>query len=71
VPGMIGRVGTACGREGVNIISAAVGRQPDKGGAGNGGIATMAITTDSPMPKKVIDEIVASDGFAAGRTVSL
>jgi D-3-phosphoglycerate dehydrogenase / 2-oxoglutarate reductase len=71
VPGMIGRVGTACGREGVNIISAAVGRQPDKGGAGNGGIATMAITTDSPMPKKVIDEIVASDGFVAGRTVSL
>jgi len=71
VPGMIGRVGTACGREGVNIISAAVGRQPDEGGAGNGGIATMAITTDSPMPKNVIDEIVASDGFVAGRTVSL
>ncbi len=71
LPGMIGRVGTVCGREGVNIISAAVGRQPDEGGAGNGGIATMAITTDSPMPKKVIDEIVASDGFVAGRTVSL
>jgi D-3-phosphoglycerate dehydrogenase / 2-oxoglutarate reductase len=71
VPGMIGRVGTSCGREGVNIISAAVGRQPDEGGAGNGGIATMAITTDSPMPRNVIDEIVASDGFVAGRTVSL
>ena len=71
VPGMIGRVGTVCGREGVNIISAAVGRQPDEGGAGNGGIATMAITTDSPMPRNVIDEIVASDGFVAGRTVSL
>jgi D-3-phosphoglycerate dehydrogenase len=71
LPGMIGRVGTSCGREGVNIISAAVGRQPDEGGAGNGGIATMAITTDSPMPRNVIDEIVASDGFVAGRTVSL
>jgi len=71
VPGMIGRVGTSCGREGVNIISAAVGRQPDEGGAGNGGIATMAITTDSPMPRNVLDEIVASDGFVAGRTVSL
>ncbi len=71
VPGMIGRVGTVCGREGVNIISAAVGRQPDKGGEENGGIATMAITTDSPMPRTVIDEIVASDGFVAGRTVSL
>ena len=31
----------------------------------------MAITTDSPMPRNVIDEIVASDGFVAGRTVSL
>jgi D-3-phosphoglycerate dehydrogenase len=71
VPGMIGRVGTVCGREGVNIISAAVGRQPDEGGEENGGIATMAITTDSPMPRTVIDEIVASDGFVAGRTVSL
>ncbi len=71
VPGMIGRVGTVCGREGVNIISAAVGRQPDEGGEENGGIATMAITTDSPVPRTVIDEIVASDGFVAGRTVSL
>ena len=32
VPGMIGRVGTCFGEHGVNIVSAAVGRQPDEGG---------------------------------------
>jgi hypothetical protein len=31
----------------------------------------MAITTDSPIPQTVIDEIVASDGFIAGRAVQL
>ncbi len=31
LPGMIGRVGTSFGRHGVNIVSAAVGRQPDEG----------------------------------------
>jgi hypothetical protein len=31
----------------------------------------MAITTDGPVPAPVIDEIVASDGFIAGRAVAL
>jgi D-3-phosphoglycerate dehydrogenase len=69
VPGMVGRVGTAFGAHGVNINSAAVGRQPP--GAGGSDLAVMAITTDSPIPQGVIDEIVASDGFIAGRAVSL
>ncbi len=29
VPGMIGRVGTIFGEHGINIVSAAVGRQPE------------------------------------------
>jgi D-3-phosphoglycerate dehydrogenase len=33
VPGMIGRVGTIFGKHGINIVSAAVGRQPDGAGA--------------------------------------
>jgi D-3-phosphoglycerate dehydrogenase len=68
VPGMIGRVGSIFGKHGVNIVSAAVGRQPDGEGAA---YAAMAITTDVPVPQAVIDEIVASDGFLAGRAVSL
>ncbi len=71
VPGMIGRVGTVFGQHGVNIVSAAVGRQPDDRGPGDGRLAAMAITTDTAVPASVIEEIVAGEGFVAGRTVSL
>jgi D-3-phosphoglycerate dehydrogenase len=70
VPGMIGRVGTVFGTHGVNIVSAAVGRQPDER-QGDSRLAAMAITTDTAVPDDVIDEIVATDGFVAGRTVAL
>jgi len=71
VPGMIGRVGSIFGEHGVNIVSAAVGRTRDDDAPGNGELAAMAVTTDAPVPAGVIDEIVAGDGFVAGRTVSL
>ena len=71
VPGMIGRVGTCFGQHSVNIVSAAVGRQPDGGEPGDGRLAAMAITTDAAVPHEVVEEIVAGDGFEAGRTVSL
>ena len=70
VPGMIGRVGTCFGEHGVNIVSAAVGREPGNDDA-TAGVAAMAITTDAPVPREVIDEIVAGEGFFDGRTVSL
>jgi D-3-phosphoglycerate dehydrogenase len=71
VPGMIGRVGSVFGSHGVNIVSAAVGREPDEDRPANGRRAVMAITTDAPVPPAVIDEIVAGEGFETGRTVSL
>ncbi len=71
VPGMIGRVGTVFGERGINIVSAAVGRQPDEAPGEEGGLAAMAITTDAPVPHEVIEEIVALDGFDAGRSVTL
>ncbi len=71
VPGMIGRVGTCFGNYGVNIVSAAVGRQPNEGETGNNRLAAMAITTDTSVPHAVIEEIVASEGFETGRTVTL
>jgi D-3-phosphoglycerate dehydrogenase / 2-oxoglutarate reductase len=71
VPGMLGRVGTAFGARGVNIISAAVGRQPDETSTGDGGLAAMVITTSSPVPRDVVEEIASSDGFVAGQTVAL
>ncbi len=71
VPGMIGRVGSAFGGHDVNIISAAVGRQPDGEAGGTGRLAAMAVTTDVAVPSGVIDEIVATNGFVDGRSVSL
>jgi hypothetical protein len=35
------------------------------------GGAVMIVTADSPVPREVVDGIVAGDGFHAGRTVSL
>ncbi|HEX2162093.1 MAG TPA: phosphoglycerate dehydrogenase [Thermoleophilaceae bacterium] len=67
-PGMIGRVGTVLGEAGVNIVSAAVGRQPDDAATGE---AVMVVTADAEVPQDVVNAIVASDGFVAGRTVSL
>jgi D-3-phosphoglycerate dehydrogenase len=64
-PGMIGRVGTAFGEEGVNIVSAAVGAE--EGGAS----AVMALTTDAPVRTEALDTILAIDGFSVGRSVDL
>ncbi len=68
VPGMIGRVGTCFGEHGVNISSAAVGHVPEDG---EEGLAVMVVTTDQEVPQGVVDEIVAMDGFVAGRAVAL
>jgi D-3-phosphoglycerate dehydrogenase / 2-oxoglutarate reductase len=64
-PGMIGRVGTAFGEHGVNIVSAAVGAKPGQDEA------VMVLTTDAPVPPAVIDEIAGGDGFFAGRAIEL
>jgi len=64
-PGMIGRVGTVFGEEGVNIVSAAVGAEED------GERAVMALTTDAPVNDATIARILELDGFSAGRSVDL
>ncbi len=64
-PGMIGRVGTVFGEEGVNIVSAAVGAELE------GDTAVMALTTDAPVNQSTVDRILELDGFFVGRAVSL
>ncbi|HWM55388.1 MAG TPA: phosphoglycerate dehydrogenase [Solirubrobacterales bacterium] len=64
-PGMIGRVGTMFGEEGVNIVSAAVGAEED------GERAVMALTTDAPVFDETIAKILMLDGFSVGRSVDL
>jgi len=64
-PGMIGRVGTMFGEQGVNIVSAAVGAEED------GDRAVMALTTDAPVREETIEKILQLDGFSVGRSVDL
>jgi D-3-phosphoglycerate dehydrogenase / 2-oxoglutarate reductase len=64
-PGMIGRVGTMFGEEGVNIVSAAVGAESE------GEKAVMALTTDAPVREATIGKIIGLDGFQLGRSVDL
>jgi D-3-phosphoglycerate dehydrogenase / 2-oxoglutarate reductase len=75
LPGMIGRVGTIFGAHGINISSAAVGHTPDgeaaDGEAGSRGSAAMVVTTDVLVPRGVVAEIVASEGFLDGWSVVL
>lgn len=76
LPGMIGRVGTIFGQHGINISSAAVGHVPDGQGEAiapgeDGRLAAMVVTTDAAVPKAVVDEIVASEGFVDGWAVDL
>jgi len=71
LPGMMGRVGTVLGERGVNISSAAVGRQPPVEDGRRNEVAVMVVTTDSPLPRDVVAAIAQSDGFLAGRAVSL
>ncbi len=64
-PGMIGRVGTVFGEQGVNIVSAAVGA------SAGGEQAVMALTTDAPVREETIAKILELDGFSIGRSVDL
>ena len=68
LPGMIGRVGTIFGAHGINISSAAVGHTPDDE---SGPSAAMVVTTDVLVPREVVEEIVASEGFVDGWAVVL
>ena len=63
-PGMIGRVGSEFGKRGVNIVSAAVGAQPESDQA------VMALTTDAAVPMEVIEEILELEDFFDGHSVA-
>jgi D-3-phosphoglycerate dehydrogenase len=71
VPGMVGRVGSSLGAHGINISSAAVGRQPGDDDGRRGELAVMVVSTDAPVPPGIVDEIAGSDGFLDGRVVAL
>ena len=67
-PGMLGRVGTALGNAGVNIVSAAVGHRP---GDGNDDEAVMVVTADTRVPTDVLANLEAGPDFYGARAASL
>jgi D-3-phosphoglycerate dehydrogenase len=67
-PGMLGRVGTALGEAGINIVSAAVGLRPGDEQADE---AVMIVTTDTVVPADVLGSIQGGANFVAARAVSL
>jgi D-3-phosphoglycerate dehydrogenase / 2-oxoglutarate reductase len=67
-PGMLGRVGSALGSAGVNIVSAAVGHRPDDDQDDE---AVMIVTTEAPVPLDVLSGVLAEADFYAARAVSL
>ncbi len=72
LPGMIGRVGTIFGRHGINISSAAVGHDADGAGQERAQrLAAMVVTTDAPVQRGVLEEILAADDFEDGWSVDL
>jgi D-3-phosphoglycerate dehydrogenase len=71
VPGMVGRVGSSLGAHGINISSAAVGRQRPGEDGRRGELAVMVVTTDAPVPADVVAEIEGAEGFLEGRSVAL
>ncbi|MBK5111420.1 MAG: ACT domain-containing protein, partial [Thermoleophilia bacterium] len=64
-PGMIGRVGSAFGEQGVNIGSAAVGAEADSDQA------VMVVTSDAEVTASTIEAIKELDGFASGYAIEL
>ena len=61
-PGMLGVIGTALGRHGINIESAAVCHAP---------MAVGVVTTDQLVSAEILTEIAAGDGVADAHAVSL
>jgi D-3-phosphoglycerate dehydrogenase len=66
-PGIVGKVGTLLGENGVNIAGMFLGR--GNGEAGNR--AVMAMSLDNPVPPEALTELRGLDGMEAVRLVEL
>lgn len=65
VPGIVGKVGTALGENGINIASMQVGR------TGEGGTALMGINVDSAIPDSLMERINAEAEVSEAWSVEL
>ena len=65
VPGVVGRIGTLCGRHGINIAGMQLGRER------RGGRAVSILNLDDAMPPAALDEIRAMPDLVFARLVRL
>ena len=65
VPGVVGRIGTLCGRHGINIAGMQLGRER------RGGRAVSILNLDDAMPPAALDEIRAMPDIVSARLVRL
>ena len=65
VPGVVGRIGTLCGRHGINIAGMQLGRER------RGGRAVSILNLDDAMPPAALDEIRAMPDIVSARLVKL
>lgn len=65
VPGVIGRIGTLCGRHQINIAGMQLGRER------RGGRAVSILNLDDPMPPAALDELRALPDIVSARLVKL
>ena len=64
-PGMIGRVGTILGDGGINIDELALGRGPA------GDAPLMVLSTSTPVPASVVEQLRADDGIVDAQPIEL
>jgi D-3-phosphoglycerate dehydrogenase len=65
VPGVVGRIGTLCGKHGVNIAGMQLGRER------RGGRAVSILNLDDPMPAPVLEEIRKMPDIVFAKLVKL
>ena len=65
VPGVVGRIGTICGRNGINIAGMQLGRER------RGGRAVSILNLDDPLPPAVLEEIRAMPDIVLAKLVKL
>ncbi len=65
VPGVVGRIGTICGRNNINIAGMQLGRER------RGGRAVSILNLDDPIPAVVLDEIRAMPDIVLAKLVKL
>ncbi len=65
VPGVVGRIGTLCGKHAINIAGMQLGRER------RGGRAVSILNLDDPIPAPVLDEIRAMPDIVFAKLVKL